>query len=45
MAKLRRDLAALERIPAGRRLAEHADERQATVIALLADIETGRPLV
>lgn len=45
VAKLRRDMAALERIPAGRRLVEHVDERQATIIAMLADIEAGRQLV
>jgi hypothetical protein len=37
--------AALERITVGRRLVEHVDERQATIIALLADIEAGRQLV
>lgn len=38
-AKLRRDLAALEQIPAHRREAEHADVRRETVLALLAEIE------
>ncbi|MDP2779615.1 hypothetical protein [Devosia sp.] len=38
IAKLRRDLAGLERIPARVREAEHADERAETVRALLRDL-------
>lgn len=45
IAKLEADLAAIERIPAERREAEHAAIRAETCRAMLGDLRAGLPLV